>query len=119
MEKPDAWIYIEGLLSAISIEQEVDLPQPAFDRGTVTENLRDLRLLDARVGEPRRADHDRPLPPRPSPDGGPGLDRPRTPACCRRPMVREREGEYQQLFEQCRRAVSSGCVSMARSTSST
>ncbi|KMK50767.1 excinuclease ABC subunit A [[Actinobacillus] muris] len=60
MEKPDV-DHIEGLSPAISIEQKSTSHNPRSTVGTVTEIHDYLRLLFARVGEPRCPDHDTPL----------------------------------------------------------
>ena len=60
MEKPDV-DYIEGLSPAISIEQKSTSHNPRSTVGTITEIYDYLRLLFARVGEPRCPDHDTPL----------------------------------------------------------
>jgi len=56
MEKPDVDL-IEGLSPAISIEQKSTSHNPRSTVGTVTEIYDYLRLLFARVGEPRCPDH--------------------------------------------------------------
>lgn len=60
MEKPDV-DSIEGLSPAISIEQKSTSHNPRSTVGTVTEIYDYLRLLFARVGEPRCPEHDVPL----------------------------------------------------------
>ncbi len=57
MEKPDVDL-IEGLSPAISIEQKSTSHNPRSTVGTVTEIYDYLRLLFARVGEPRCPEHD-------------------------------------------------------------
>ncbi|NQZ07126.1 MAG: excinuclease ABC subunit UvrA, partial [Algicola sp.] len=56
MEKPDV-DHIEGLSPAISIEQKSTSHNPRSTVGTVTEIYDYLRLLYARVGEPRCPEH--------------------------------------------------------------
>ncbi|MGA9990925.1 MAG: excinuclease ABC subunit UvrA [Thiobacillaceae bacterium] len=56
MEKPDVDL-IEGLSPAISIEQKATSHNPRSTVGTVTEIHDYLRLLYARVGEPRCPEH--------------------------------------------------------------
>ena len=56
MEKPDVDV-IEGLSPAISIEQKATSHNPRSTVGTVTEIYDYMRLLFARVGEPRCPDH--------------------------------------------------------------
>ena len=53
--------HIEGLSPAISIEQKSTSHNPRSTVGTITEIHDYLRLLYARVGEPRCPDHDEPL----------------------------------------------------------
>lgn len=60
MEKPDV-DHIEGLSPAISIEQKSTSHNPRSTVGTITEIHDYLRLLFARVGEPRCPKHDVPL----------------------------------------------------------
>ena len=60
MEKPDV-DHIEGLSPAISIEQKSTSHNPRSTVGTITEIYDYLRLLYARVGEPRCPNHDLPL----------------------------------------------------------
>ncbi|VEI29437.1 ATPase and DNA damage recognition protein of nucleotide excision repair excinuclease UvrABC [Haemophilus parainfluenzae] len=60
MEKPDV-DSIEGLSLAISIEQKSTSHNPRSTVGTITEIYDYLRLLFARVGEPRCPNHDVPL----------------------------------------------------------
>ncbi|MBT8115780.1 MAG: excinuclease ABC subunit UvrA, partial [Arenicella sp.] len=57
MEKPDVDV-IEGLSPAISIEQKATSHNPRSTVGTITEIYDYLRLLYARVGDPRCPDHD-------------------------------------------------------------
>lgn len=99
MEKPDVDL-IEGLSPAISIEQKAASHNPRSTVGTVTEIYDYLRLLYARVGEPRCPDHgvtlaastvsemvDRVLG---LPEGARIL--------LLAPVVQDRKGEYQQLL---------------------
>ncbi|WP_394192843.1 excinuclease ABC subunit UvrA [Pseudoalteromonas atlantica] len=60
MEKPDV-DHIEGLSPAISIEQKSTSHNPRSTVGTITEIYDYLRLMFARVGEPRCPTHDLPL----------------------------------------------------------
>jgi len=60
MEKPDV-DHIEGLSPAISIEQKSTSHNPRSTVGTITEIYDYLRLLYARVGEPRCPIHKVPL----------------------------------------------------------
>ncbi|MGB5096461.1 MAG: excinuclease ABC subunit UvrA [Porticoccaceae bacterium] len=101
MEKPDV-DHIEGLSPAISIEQKSTSHNPRSTVGTITEIYDYLRLLYARVGEPRCPDHDRPLAAQTVTEMvDQVLALPEdTRLLLLAPMVRERKGEYQQLFEQ-------------------
>ena len=103
MEKPDV-DHIEGLSPAISIEQKSTSHNPRSTVGTITEIYDYLRLLYARVGEPRCPDHDLPLAAQTVTEM---VDQVLAlPEDSRllllAPLVRERKGEYQQLFEQLR-----------------
>ncbi|NEX19137.1 excinuclease ABC subunit UvrA [Thiorhodococcus mannitoliphagus] len=60
MEKPDV-DHIEGLSPAISIEQKTTSHNPRSTVGTITEIYDYLRLLFARVGQPRCPTHGEPL----------------------------------------------------------
>ncbi|MBY6019141.1 excinuclease ABC subunit UvrA [Ferrimonas balearica] len=60
MEKPDV-DHIEGLSPAISIEQKSTSHNPRSTVGTITEIYDYLRLLYARIGEPRCPEHQVPL----------------------------------------------------------
>ncbi len=60
MDKPDV-DHIEGLSPAISIEQKSTSHNPRSTVGTITEIYDYLRLLYARVGEPRCPEHGIPL----------------------------------------------------------
>ena len=60
MEKPDV-DSIEGLSPAISIEQKAASHNPRSTVGTITEIYDYLRLLFARVGEPKCPEHNRTL----------------------------------------------------------
>ena len=60
MEKPDV-DHIEGLSPAISIEQKSTSHNPRSTVGTITEVYDYLRLLFARIGEPRCPTHNIPL----------------------------------------------------------
>jgi len=62
MEKPDV-DHIEGLSPAISIEQKSTSHNPRSTVGTITEIYDYLRLLFARIGEPRCPRHALPLRP--------------------------------------------------------
>ena len=100
MEKPDVDL-IEGLSPAISIEQKATSHNPRSTVGTVTEIYDYLRLLYARVGEPRCPDHDVTLA---ASTVSEMVDRvlaleEGTRILLLAPVVQDRKGEYQQLFK--------------------
>jgi len=104
MEKPDV-DHIEGLSPAISIEQKSTSHNPRSTVGTITEIYDYLRLLFARVGEPRCPEHDEPLAAQTVsemvdqvlqlPEGSKTM--------LLAPVVRERKGEHLHVFESLRR----------------
>ena len=99
MEKPDVDL-IEGLSPAISIEQKSSSHNPRSTVGTVTEIYDYLRLLFARVGEPRCPEHGVPLAASTVTEM---VDRVMAlPEGSRllllAPVIQERKGEYQQLL---------------------
>ncbi|WP_043320828.1 excinuclease ABC subunit UvrA [Microbulbifer sp. HZ11] len=104
MEKPDVDT-VEGLSPAISIEQKSTSHNPRSTVGTITEIYDYLRLLFARVGEPRCPDHHVPLQAQTIsqmvdhvlalPEG--------TKVMLLAPVVRDRKGEHLHVFEQLRR----------------
>jgi excinuclease ABC subunit A len=104
MEKPDV-DHIEGLSPAISIEQKATSHNPRSTVGTITEIYDYLRLLFARVGEPRCPNHQLPLKAQTIsqmvdsilslPEG--------TKLMLLAPVVQERKGEHLQLIEQLKR----------------
>ncbi len=103
MEKPDI-DHIEGLSPAISIEQKSTSHNPRSTVGTITEIYDYLRLLYARVGEPRCPDHDIKLEAQiisqmvdavlALPEG--------SKVMLLAPIVKERKGEHLHVFEQLR-----------------
>lgn len=100
MEKPDV-DHIEGLSPAISIEQKSTSHNPRSTVGTITEIYDYLRLLFARVGEPRCPDHDLPLA---AQTISQMVDRVLAEPENRKmmilaPVVRNRKGEHKQLLE--------------------
>ncbi len=99
MEKPDVDM-IEGLSPAISIEQKSSSHNPRSTVGTVTEIYDYLRLLFARVGDPRCPDHDITLEAQTvSQMVDSVLEHPEgTRFMVLAPMVTNRKGEFQQLF---------------------
>ncbi|WP_370979292.1 excinuclease ABC subunit UvrA [Agaribacterium sp. ZY112] len=104
MEKPDV-DHIEGLSPAISIEQKSTSHNPRSTVGTITEIYDYLRLLFARVGEPRCPVHNEPLAAQTisqmvdqimaQPDG--------SKLMLLAPVIRERKGEHIHVLENLRR----------------
>ncbi|MDR7022190.1 excinuclease ABC subunit UvrA [Aeromonas salmonicida] len=100
MEKPDV-DHIEGLSPAISIEQKSTSHNPRSTVGTITEIYDYLRLLFARVGEPRCPTHAIPLAAQTisqmvdqvlaQPEG--------SKLMLLAPLVRDRKGEHTKLLE--------------------
>jgi excinuclease ABC subunit A len=103
MEKPDM-DHIDGLSPAISIEQKSTSHNPRSTVGTITEIYDYLRLLFARVGEPRCPDHGLNLQAQTvsqmvdtvlaMPEG--------TKLMLLAPVVRDRKGEHLHVFEELR-----------------
>ena len=101
MEKPDV-DHIEGLSPAISIEQKSTSHNPRSTVGTITEIHDYLRLLYARVGEPRCPEHGLPLAAQTVsemvdqalalPEG--------SRIMVLAPVVQERKGEHQLVFSE-------------------
>ncbi|WP_419420064.1 excinuclease ABC subunit UvrA [Legionella sp. D16C41] len=101
MEKPDVDA-IEGLSPAISIEQKATSHNPRSTVGTITEVYDYLRLLFARVGEPRCPIHKLSLH---AQTVSQMVDQVLTlpidsKAMILAPVVRERKGEHLQLLQQ-------------------
>ncbi len=104
MEKPDM-DHIEGLSPAISIEQKSTSHNPRSTVGTITEIYDYLRLLFARIGEPRCPVHGEPLSAQTVsemvdqvlglPEG--------TKVMLLAPVVRDRKGEHLHVFDGLRR----------------
>jgi excinuclease ABC subunit A len=104
MEKPDV-DHVEGLSPAISIEQKSTSHNPRSTVGTITEIYDYLRLLFARIGEPRCPIHHTPLAAQTisemvdqvmaMPEG--------SKLMLLAPIVRERKGEHLHVFESLRR----------------
>ncbi len=103
MEKPDV-DHIEGLSPAISIEQKSTSHNPRSTVGTITELYDYLRLLFARVGEPRCPEHGAPLAAQTisqmvdqvlAMEEGSKL-------MLLAPVIREKKGEHAHLFEELR-----------------
>ncbi|MBM69692.1 MAG: excinuclease ABC subunit A [Haliea sp.] len=105
MEKPDM-DHIEGLSPAISIEQKSTSHNPRSTVGTITEIYDYLRLLYARVGEPRCPEHGESLQAQTvsqmvdsvlaMPEG--------SKLMLLAPVVRARKGEHLHVFEELRAA---------------
>lgn len=104
MEKPDV-DHVEGLSPAISIEQKSTSHNPRSTVGTITEIYDYLRLLYARVGEPRCPTHDLPLAAQTiSEMVDTVLALPAdTKLMLIAPVVRDRKGEHQHVFDQLKR----------------
>ncbi|MGI9196585.1 MAG: excinuclease ABC subunit UvrA [Candidatus Nanopelagicales bacterium] len=101
MDKPDV-DFIEGLSPAVSIDQKSTSRNPLSTVGTITEVYDYLRLLYARIGKPHCPECGRPIA-RQTP--GQIVDRLlEMPEGTRfqvlSPVVRERKGEYGELFRQ-------------------
>src|SRR5204862_412584 len=103
MEKPDV-DSIDGLSPAISIDQKTTSRNPRSTVGTVTEIYDYLRLLYARVGRPHCPVCGRPI-------AGQSIDSiveqilalpDGTRFTVNAPVVRDRKGEYKDLFEELR-----------------
>jgi excinuclease ABC subunit A len=105
MEKPEV-DYIEGLSPAISIDQKGPSKNPRSTVGTVTETYDYLRLLFARVGHPHCPQCGREITAQTVqqivdaiqklPDG--------SRIMVLAPLVRDRKGEYQTVFDDLRKA---------------
>src|ERR671918_3120254 len=104
MEKPDV-DSIDGLSPAISIDQKTTSRNPRSTVGTVTEIYDYLRLLFARVGRPHCPVCGRPI-------AGQSIESivdqilglPQgTRFTVNAPVVRDRKGEYREVFEELRR----------------
>jgi excinuclease ABC subunit A len=100
MEKPDV-DHIDGLSPAISIDQKTTSRNPRSTVGTVTEIYDYLRLLYARVGRPHCPICGKPI-------AGQSLDaivdqvlklEEGTRFTINAPIVRDRKGEYKDVFE--------------------
>src|SRR6266700_2542337 len=103
MEKPDV-DHIDGLSPAISIDQKTTSRNPRSTVGTVTEIYDYLRLLYARVGRPHCPICGRPI-------AGQSVDSivdqvlrlpEGTKFTVNGPVVRDRKGEYKDVFEELR-----------------
>lgn len=101
MDKPDV-DFIEGLSPAVSIDQKSTSRNPRSTVGTITEVYDYLRLLYARIGKPHCPECGRPIA-RQTP--GQIVDRllalpEGTRFQVLSPVIRERKGEYAELFRQ-------------------
>ena len=103
MEKPDV-DHIEGLSPAISIEQKSTSHNPRSTVGTITEIYDYLRLLYAKVGQPRCPEHGHILEAQTvSQMVDSVLALPEdTKVMILAPVVRERKGEHVELLQQLR-----------------
>ena len=104
MVKPDV-DYIDGLSPAISIDQKGASHNPRSTVGTVTEIYDYLRLLFARVGKPHCARCGRPVQRQSVQqivDSVRGLP-PESRIMVMAPVVRDRKGEYKDVFEDARK----------------
>ncbi|MGH3325106.1 MAG: excinuclease ABC subunit UvrA, partial [Streptomyces sp.] len=101
MDKPDV-DFIEGLSPAVSIDQKSTSRNPRSTVGTITEVYDYLRLLFARVGKPHCPECGQPIA-RQSPqaivDKVLGLE-PGSRFQVLSPLVRERKGEFVDLFNE-------------------
>ncbi len=105
MEKPDV-DYIDGLSPAISIDQKGISHNPRSTVGTITEIYDYLRLLFARIGHPHCPQCGREIQQQTATqivDAVESLaEGSRIMAMA--PLIRDRKGEHQQVFEDARRA---------------
>ena len=105
MAKPDV-DYIEGLSPAISIDQKGPSKNPRSTMGTVTETYDYLRLLFARVGHPHCPKCGREIASQTVQQIVDAIQA--LPQDSRimimAPLVRDRKGEYQAVFEDLRKA---------------
>jgi len=105
MQKPDV-DYIEGLSPAISVDQKGPSHNPRSTVGTVTEVYDYLRLLFARIGHPHCPNCGREIQPQTVQqivDAVLSLPE-RSRIMVLAPLVRDRKGEHQQVFEDLRKA---------------
>jgi excinuclease ABC subunit A len=100
MEKPDV-DSIEGLSPAISIDQKTTSRNPRSTVGTVTEIYDYLRLLYARIGKPHCPICGRPISGQSQESIVDQILRlePGTRFTVNAPVVRDRKGEYKDVFE--------------------
>ncbi|MFC2015180.1 excinuclease ABC subunit UvrA [Chloroflexota bacterium] len=104
MEKPEV-DYIEGLSPAISIDQKGPSKNPRSTMGTVTETYDYLRLLFARIGHPHCPNCGREIASQTIQQIVDAIQS--IPEDSRimimAPLVRDRKGEYQAIFEDLRK----------------
>jgi excinuclease ABC subunit A len=105
MDKPDV-DYITGLSPAISIDQKGASHNPRSTVGTVTEIYDYLRLLYARIGHPHCPKCGRPVQSQSAEQIVDAvLEMPAgTRIMVLAPLVKDRKGEYQQVFDDVRKA---------------
>ncbi|MFC1865196.1 excinuclease ABC subunit UvrA [Chloroflexota bacterium] len=105
MEKPDV-DYIEGLSPAISIDQKGASRNPRSTVGTVTEIYDYLRLLFARVGHPHCPQCGREITMQTVEQIVDAIQALRQDSriMILAPLVKDRKGEYQQIFDDLRKA---------------
>ena len=104
MEKPEV-DYIEGLSPAISIDQKGPSKNPRSTMGTITEIYDYLRLLFARVGHPHCPQCGREIASQTVQqivDSIQGI-KAGSRIMIMAPMVKDRKGEYQSIFEDLRK----------------
>ncbi len=103
MDKPDV-DHIEGLSPAISIEQKATSHNPRSTVGTITEIHDYLRLLFARVGQPRCPTHDNALEAQTISQMVDQLIAlpEETKIMILAPVIKDRKGEYVDLFAKLR-----------------
>jgi excinuclease ABC subunit A len=105
MEKPEV-DYIEGLSPAISIDQKGPSKNPRSTVGTVTETYDYLRLLFARVGHPHCPKCGREITVQTVQQIVDAIQNISTGSCIMilAPLIRDRKGEYQTVFNDLRKA---------------
>ncbi|EAW42389.1 Sodium:galactoside symporter [marine gamma proteobacterium HTCC2080] len=105
MEKPDI-DHVEGLSPAISIEQKSTSHNPRSTVGTITEIYDYLRLLFARVGDPRCPDHGITLKAQTVSQMVDAVlaQQEGSKLMLLAPVIRDRKGEHLHIFEQMRAA---------------
>ena len=104
MKKPEV-DYIEGLSPAISIDQKTTRMNPRSTVGTVTEIYDYLRLLFARIGTPHCHQCGQPISQQTAGQIVDGILQKEegTKVQILAPLIRDRKGEHQKIFEDLRR----------------